>query len=193
MNSQDTSPLFSRNPSPPVDHPLSFNGRFGRLSFIGWYAFLNIMSVFASIALSLVSGIFNLSTLSLDNPFANIFTSIAGLGYVVLMMFYLYFYIVITARRLHDLNQSGWFMLLMLLPVINLVFILYLLFASGTKGPNTYGVPRPSAIWEKLLAWLIIIISLLSIFATGTLVSYMMGSTELETPQEVIQKGIEYF
>lgn len=193
MNSQDTSPFFSRNPSPPVDHPLSFNGRFGRLSFIGWYTFLNIMSFFASIALSLATGIFNLATWSLDSQFVNVLTGVAGLGYIVLIVFYFYFYLVITARRLHDLNKSGWCMLFMLLPVVNLFFILYLLFASGNTGSNTYGAPRPTAVWEKLLAWLMIIITALSIFATGSLVSYFMGSGELETPQEVIQKGTEYF
>lgn len=43
MNSKDTSPFFSRSPVPSNDNPLSLEGRFGRLSFIGWYAFLHII------------------------------------------------------------------------------------------------------------------------------------------------------
>lgn len=102
MNSKDPSPFFSRNSAPETDHPLSIRGRFGRLSFIGWYAFLNVLSFFASIAFSLAVGIFNFSTMTLNNQFADLLTGMAGLGYVALLVFYLYFYIVITARRLHD-------------------------------------------------------------------------------------------
>ena len=193
MNSQDSSPFFSRNPAPETDHPLSIRGRFGRLSFIGWYAFLNVLSFFASIAFSLAVGIFNFSTMTLNSQFADLLTGMAGLGYVALLVFYLYFYIVITARRLHDLDKSGWMMLLLLLPVINIFFILYLLLAPGTAGLNRYGAPRPAAFWEKLLAWLMIIIAVLSIFSAGSMVSYMMGSGELETPQEMMQKGTAYF
>ncbi|MGQ8975409.1 DUF805 domain-containing protein [Acinetobacter schindleri] len=194
MNSKDTSPFFSRSPAPSNDNSLSLEGRFGRLSFIGWYAFLHIIFFFASIALSLVSGIFSLTTLSLDNrQFVDALTGLAGLGYLLLVVFYLYFYIVVVARRLHDLNKSGWLMLLMLVPVVNILFIFYLLLARGTAGHNRFGAPRPTAIWEKILAWLMILLTVLSLFAASSMVSFMMGSGELESPQEVIQQGTEYF
>ena len=194
MNSKDTSPFFSRPPASAYDNPLSLEGRFGRLSFIGWYAFLNIIFFFASIALSLVSGMFSLTTLSLDNQqFVNAVTGLAGLGYLLLVVFYIYFYIVVVARRLHDLDKSGWLMLLILIPVVNIFFIFYLLLAAGTPGHNRFGVPRPAAVWEKILAWLMILLTVLSLFAASSVVSFMMGSGELESPQEVIQKGTEYF
>ena len=194
MNSKDTSPFFSRSPTPSNDNPLSLEGRFGRLSFIGWYAFLHIIFFFASIALSLVSGIFSLTTLSLDNrQFVDALTGLAGLGYLLLVVFYLYFYIVVVARRLHDLNKSGWLMLLMLVPVVNILFIFYLLLARGTARHNRFGAPRPTAVWEKILAWLMILLTVLSLFAASSMVSFMMGSGELESPQEVIQQGTEYF
>ena len=193
MNSHDSSPFFSRSPVSAADRPQSIKGRFGRLSFIGWYGFLNIISFFASIAFSLAVGIFNLGTMTLDNQFIDMLSGMAGLGYLALLVFYIYFYIVITARRLHDLDKSGWMMLLMLLPLINVFFILYLLLASGTAGFNRYGAPRPALFWEKLLAWLMIILTALSIFSAGSAVSYMMGSGELETPQEMVQKGTAYF
>lgn len=56
--------------------------------------------------------------------------------------------ISLTIRRLHDLNHSGWLLLIRLIqfipiPVIidlaMLVFELYLLFKKGTDGPNDYG------------------------------------------------------
>jgi len=46
---------------------------------------------------------------------------------------------MISIRRLHDLNKSGWWVLLYLIPYVNLIFGLYLLFAPGTHGYNRYG------------------------------------------------------
>lgn len=46
---------------------------------------------------------------------------------------------MLTIRRLHDLNKSGWFCLLMLVPFVNNIFPFYLLLAPGTVGPNEYG------------------------------------------------------
>lgn len=42
-------------------------------------------------------------------------------------------------KRLHDLNKSGWLILLMFIPIVNAIFGLYMLFADGTVGPNQYG------------------------------------------------------
>lgn len=47
--------------------------------------------------------------------------------------------IMLDIRRLHDLNKSGWFCLVMLVPFVNIIFQLYLLFAQGTVGYNRYG------------------------------------------------------
>lgn len=46
---------------------------------------------------------------------------------------------MIGIRRLHDLDKSGWFMLLVLIPFVNIIFALYLLLAQGTVGYNKYG------------------------------------------------------
>ena len=100
---------------------------------------------------------------------------------------------VISIRRLHDMNRSGWLILLFLLPIVNILLGLYLLLGSGTAGVNNYGLPRETPVWEKILAWLMIIITVLSFLASGSMVSYMFGTGELEMPQEVIQKGTQYF
>lgn len=50
--------------------------------------------------------------------------------------------IMLTIRRCHDLNKSGWMYLLMFVPIVDIIFALYLLFAKGTEGPNQYG-PDP--------------------------------------------------
>jgi uncharacterized membrane protein YhaH (DUF805 family) len=45
-------------------------------------------------------------------------------------------------RRLHDINASGWYLLLSLVPLVNFILGLTLLFKKGTEGPNQYG-PDP--------------------------------------------------
>ena len=193
MNPQDSSPFFSSSQMQGADNPLSAAGRFGRLSSIGWYAFVHLVTFLATIALSLTVGIFNLNTLSMDHQFVNTLTGIAGLGFVVIVLLYLYFLMVITVRRLHDMNRSGWFILLFMLPLLNILLVLYLLLGSGTAGINNYGLPRETPIWEKILAWLMIILMLLSFLASSSMLSYMVGAGELDMPQQVIQKGSEYF
>lgn len=51
--------------------------------------------------------------------------------------------LALTVRRLHDLNTSGLAALLLLVPVVGLLFALYLLLAPGTPGPNRFGPPPP--------------------------------------------------
>lgn len=57
----------------------------------------------------------------------------------VLGIFQLAANIMMGVRRLHDLDKCGWWMLLLIVPLVNLFFCLYLLFFKGTEGPNEYG------------------------------------------------------
>ena len=47
--------------------------------------------------------------------------------------------LTLIIRRWHDLGKSGWFTLLLLIPLLNFVVMLYLWFVRGTAGPNAYG------------------------------------------------------
>lgn len=42
-------------------------------------------------------------------------------------------------RRLHDLNGSGFWVILVFVPLVNIVFFLWLLIKKGTEGDNDYG------------------------------------------------------
>ena len=193
MNPNQSSNFFSRQQTQIQDNPLSLNGRFGRLSYIAWYGFLNLITFFTVITLSLALGIFNLSTQSLDSHFIDTLMSLGGLGFLIISVLYFYFNLVIQVRRFHDMNRSGWFILLFIVPLVNIFVFFYLLLGSGTQGINHYGPQRISAIWEKILAWFMIVISVLSILGTGSLMSYMMGAGQLETPTEILEKSTDYF
>lgn len=46
-------------------------------------------------------------------------------------------------KRLHDLDKNGWYILLNFVPLINLIFMVYLLVKRGTQASNRYG-PIPN-------------------------------------------------
>jgi uncharacterized membrane protein YhaH (DUF805 family) len=46
-----------------------------------------------------------------------------------------------SVNRLHDLGQSGWVSLLLLVPLVNLLFVIWLGTKQGQQGPNRWGAP----------------------------------------------------
>ncbi|PHM74866.1 DUF805 domain-containing protein [Xenorhabdus kozodoii] len=46
--------------------------------------------------------------------------------------------LAVTVRRLHDTNHSGWWILLLLVPIAN-IFFFVLTLLEGTQGDNQYG------------------------------------------------------
>jgi uncharacterized membrane protein YhaH (DUF805 family) len=74
--------------------------------------------------------------------------------------------VVLVRRRLNDLDKSGWLTLLMLVPFVNAVFGLWILFWPGTSGVNRFG-PPPSANSRAIVgaAWV------LGVLSVGTLVA----------------------
>lgn len=50
--------------------------------------------------------------------------------------------IMLNIKRSHDLDKTGWFVLLLAVPLLNAAVLLYLFFARGTYGDNAYG-PDP--------------------------------------------------
>jgi uncharacterized membrane protein YhaH (DUF805 family) len=54
--------------------------------------------------------------------------------------------LALQVKRFHDLDHSGWMCLLTLIPLVNLLVGLYLLFAPGSDRPNRFGLPSGSVI-----------------------------------------------
>lgn len=102
-------------------------GRLNRKSYI-------YRSLFLSLVLCVVQGVLTFA--------ANTIGALELLFAVVAFGFSLFSFvsnIMMDVRRLHDLDLSGWWMLLMLVPLVNIFFALYMLFFKGTDGPNQYG------------------------------------------------------
>jgi len=50
--------------------------------------------------------------------------------------------IAVGVRRLHDIDRSGWWMLISLVPLIGAIYLIVKFCTRGTDGPNRFGGPR---------------------------------------------------
>lgn len=86
--------------------------------------------------------------------------------------------IILVVRRLNDMNRSGWLAPLILVPIVNFLFGLYLLFGSGTEGPNEYGpAPSPNTTLVVIGAWLIPVVAIVGILAAVAIPAYQDYTT----------------
>ncbi len=51
-------------------------------------------------------------------------------------------YLTLSIRRLHDIDKSGWFLLIGLIPIVGFLYLTYLFCIKGDIGDNQYG-PDP--------------------------------------------------
>ncbi|MBY6202619.1 DUF805 domain-containing protein [Maritalea mobilis] len=47
--------------------------------------------------------------------------------------------LAVGARRLHDTDRSGWWLLIALIPIVGFLVLLYFFVQRGTAGPNQHG------------------------------------------------------
>jgi len=104
----------------------SFRGRLSRRDY--WLkGFLVLLPI----------GIFNnILAYGVDTDGARVLAMIIGVGS-------LWPGLALLVKRLHDHNRSGWFAATLLIPLANIVFLLWILaetwFLRGTVGPNRFG------------------------------------------------------
>lgn len=79
------------------------------------------------------------------------FTGLRLIEAVVFSAFILIFILPLHVRRLHDLNFTGWFVLLIAIPFLNIGVMLFLLLMPGTKGRNSYDQVRKRNILDDFL------------------------------------------
>ena len=105
----------------------------GRVEFIGWSVFLIVYWI-----PSYLIGVFADEILPLNFPFALIL-----LIYWFSLLVFSAISIVFTIRRLHDINRSGFWYLLNLVPFIGYILLfIWTVLTPGTQGSNRFG-PSP--------------------------------------------------
>ena len=102
------------------DNYSNFNGRASRKEYWMFYLFFMIFAIVAMVA---------------DNILGITFT--VGEGYYAVNIGYGWIYLLfvlalfipalaVTVRRLHDIGKSGWWMLIMLIPLVGAIWIIVL-------------------------------------------------------------------
>jgi uncharacterized membrane protein YhaH (DUF805 family) len=54
----------------------------------------------------------------------------------------------VSVRRLHDLDRSGWCVLLDLVPLVGWIILLIWFCTKGTDGPNRFGADRLASLGQ---------------------------------------------
>ncbi|AOA57128.1 DUF805 domain-containing protein [Acinetobacter larvae] len=145
------------NAAPLADDAfLSAQGRFGRRSYLAWNVVVTLLGILAMIVsiIPLRLSPNNSSIAQLPESSLWVFASIS----VLISATVCYFFFIFSIRRLHDLNRSGWLSLCYLLPIINVIFALYLLCVAGQPEDNPYGQPRPAKMWESIVSLVYVIV-----------------------------------
>ena len=135
-------------------NPFDPSGRFTRLSWLAWNLVLAVAGVVVVGALAALG----LVALPQSQAQAANFLPLALLiPQIVLMVFGW----LLTIRRFHDIDASGWWSLTLLVPLVNLITALVLLFKRGDEAANRFGPPRPTADWERVLGIIYIVLIVL--------------------------------
>ena len=56
--------------------------------------------------------------------------------------------LAVTVRRLHDVDRTGWWILIYLIPLIGVIVLLVFALTPGTPGSNSYGPDPKQATGE---------------------------------------------
>ena len=58
--------------------------------------------------------------------------------------------LAVVVRRLHDVGKSGWFFLIILIPIVGAIWLIVLFCLDGQPGDNKYG-PNPKELPDYIL------------------------------------------
>lgn len=103
----------------------TFSGRASRAEYWWFSLFVSLVSLAASLVGSALGA-------------GESSGSFAVIAYLVLLLPSL----AAGVRRLHDIDRSGWWLLIGLVPVVGPIALVYFFLQRGTKRPNRFG-PNP--------------------------------------------------
>jgi len=105
----------------------TFTGRAPRSEFWWWMLFSVIVHLAAGILDSLLAPVFGYP--AMDGP--HVVNGLTGLALLIPTL-------AVTVRRLHDVDRSGWWILLNFLPVIGFLVLLYWYIQPSKPGANRF-------------------------------------------------------
>jgi len=124
----------------------SFSGRIGRMRYLAYGIGLNILLMAVMIPLGGMT-----ATIGGEAGMSMLGMVMVGLFYIATIAISIMF----AKRRLNDLNRSGWWFLLFLVPIVNLLIAIYMVFFPGSDGDNKFGpAPTSNSVGVLILGWM---------------------------------------
>lgn len=126
----------------PFRRYAEFSGRSRRREYWNFVLFNLVLSMVYGAVFGIVMLLLYLADMSEDGMM-----TICYILLVPAILYELWAFIpglAVTVRRLHDLDRSGWFLLLGLIPLVGPIVLIVWYCTEGTRGPNRYG-PDPLA------------------------------------------------
>ena len=111
-----------------------FGGRARRAEF--WYFVL--FNFIVAAVLALIGGLIGAAV---GNGYAGILSGIYGLAVIIPTL-------ALWVRRLHDIDRTGWWVLINLIPLVGPIVLLVFALTPGAPGSNQYGPDPKQATGE---------------------------------------------
>ena len=118
------NPLISYWKLVVLERYAKFDGRSRRAEF--WWYFL------ANLIISIVLNIID-AAIGFGSGYGGVLSAIYGLAVLVPGL-------AVGVRRLHDTDKSGWWLLLVLIPIVGLIVLIVFWATDSTRGANDYGM-----------------------------------------------------
>ncbi|MDO5651634.1 MAG: DUF805 domain-containing protein [Moraxella sp.] len=143
------------------------SGRIGRIRYMAYNVIWGLIMTPIMMVVVVLATFLGSST-------PDVMMAVIGFSYICMMLVQFYMFFTLARRRLNDTNQTGWWSLLMIVPIANFLLGLYLLFARGTDGMNDYGAPAepPTTLMYILALVLPLGFIALGIFAAIAIPAY---------------------
>lgn len=164
-------------------------GRIGRLRYLAYT--MGVSFIYYALLGLIAAGISSSIGDAISMPVLGALFVVSMIPLLILMVSY-------GRRRLNDMNMSGWFFLLLLIPVIGSIFGLIMIFVPGTSGENDYGPPPPPntkvTVMLGLLIPFIMLVGILAAVALPAYQDYLEKSRQvpsIETIEALYHESLE--
>lgn len=139
---------------------MSLSGRIGRVRYFAYVLGVNVLSYLSFLGLAAITSFL---PRSVENVMLIILMPVGVIALIV-------YFFSLAKRRLNDINLSGWYVLFGLIPIINIVFGLVLIFWPGNPAVNRFGAMpsrnNSAEIIASVLGFFGIILGILAAIAT---------------------------